>query len=141
MITMDITLVIQMVNIIILMFLLNAVLYKPVLRILRERSKKMKGTQEEIQKFEQNARLRQEEVDKKMTEASLKAKGALDSARAEAAAAGNAKLAAIKAEVEAGKEKQMTELKNQIEAAGKGLQENLDSFASDMAGKILGRSI
>lgn len=141
MITMDITLVIQMVNIIILMFLLNKVLYKPVLGILRERTKKMKGTQEEIQRFDKDAQLRQEEVDRKMAQASSKAKEALDSARAEAAAAGNEKLAAIKAEVDADKEKKMTELKSQVESAGKSLQENLDTFAGDMAGKILGRSL
>ena len=141
MITMDITLIIQMVNIIILMFLLNKVLYKPVLGILRERSKKMKGMQEEIEKFDKDARLRQEEVDQKMALASGKAKEALDSARAEAAAAGNEKLAAIKAEVEAEKEKKMAELKSQVDSAGKSLQENLDAFAADMAGKILGRSL
>jgi len=141
MITMDITLVIQMINIIILMFLLNKVLYKPVLGILRERTKKMKGTQEEIQRFDKDAQLRQEEVDRKMAQASSKAKEALDSARAEAAAAGNEKLTAIKAEVDADREKKMTELKSQVESAGKSLQENLDTFAGDMAGKILGRSL
>ncbi len=141
MITMDKTLFIQIINIIILMFLLNKVLYKPVLGILRERSKKMKGTQDEIERFEKNARLRQEEVDKKLAQASGKAKAALDSARAEAAAAGNEKLSAIKAEAEADKEKKMAELKNQVDTAGKNLQENLEGFASDMAGKILGRSL
>jgi len=141
MITMDITLVFQIINMIVLMFLLNGVLYKPVLRILRDRSQKMKGTQAEIEKFEKNARLRQEEVDKKMIEASGKAKAALDGARAEAAAAGSEKLAAIKAEAEAGKEEKMAELKKQIDGAVKGLQDNLSGFASDMAGKILGRSL
>lgn len=141
MITMDKTLFIQIINIIILMFLLNKVLYKPVLGILRERSKKMKGTQDEIERFEKNARLRQEEVDKKLAQASGKAKAALDSARAEAAAAGNEKLSAIKAEAEAEKEKKLAELKSQVDTAGKNLQENLQGFASDMAGKILGRSL
>ncbi|MFN2354869.1 MAG: ATP synthase F0 subunit B [Desulfopila sp.] len=141
MITMDKTLFIQMINIIILMFLLNKVLYKPVLAILRERSGKMRKTQEEIEKFDKNARLRQEEVDKKMAQASGKAKAALDTARAEAAAAGNDKLSAIKSEVEGEKEKKMAELKSQVDTAGKSLQENLDAFASDMAGKILGRSL
>jgi F-type H+-transporting ATPase subunit b len=141
MITMDITLVFQIINMAILMFLLNGVLYKPVLRILRERSQKMKGTQGEIEKFEKNARLRQEEVNKKMFEASSKAKAALDGARAEAAAAGSEKLAAIKAEAESGKEEKMAELKKQIDGAVKGLQDNLSGFASDMASKILGRSL
>ncbi len=141
MVTLDITLLIQMVNIIVLMFILNAVLYKPVLRVLRERSEKMKGMQSEIARVQENARLRQEEVDRKMANASGKAKAALDSARADAAAAGNSKLAAIKAEVEEGKEKRMAEIHSQVEGAAKGLQGNLDGFAVAMASKILGRSL
>jgi F-type H+-transporting ATPase subunit b len=141
MVTMDITLLIQMINIIVLMFILNGVLYKPVRQILRDRSEKMNGMQSEVARIQENARLRQEEVDKKMAKASGKAKAALDSARAEAASAGNAKLAAIKAEVEAGKEKRMAEIRSQIDAAAKGLQGNLNGFAVAMASKILQRSL
>jgi F-type H+-transporting ATPase subunit b len=141
MVTLDITLLFQMINVIILMFILNAVLYKPVRKVLRDRSEKMKGMQAEIARVQENARLRQQEVDRKMARASGKAKAALDSARADAAAAGNSKLAAIKAEVGEGKEKRMTEIRSQIEGAAKGLQGNLDGFAVAMASKILGRSL
>jgi F-type H+-transporting ATPase subunit b len=141
MITMDITLLFQMINIIVLMFILNGVLYKPVRQVLRDRSEKMRGTQAEIARIQENARLRQEEVDKKMAKASGKAKAALDSARAEAASAGNTKLAAIKADVEAGKGKRMAEIRSQIESAGKDLQGNLNGFAVAMASKILRRSL
>ena len=68
MVTTDITLIIQIVNMVVLMFLLNGVLYKPIKNILRERSEKMQGMQENILKFEKNAKLRQEEVDAKMRE-------------------------------------------------------------------------
>ncbi len=141
MITMDITLVIQMINIIVLMFILNAVLYKPVLGIIRARREKMQRTQEEIHTFDKNSRARQEELDRKLAEASAKAKTALDTARADAAAAGNEKLAAIKTQAEADKEKKMTVLKNEVAAAEKGLHDSLSGFADDMAGKILGRSL
>ena len=141
MVTMDITLLFQMINIIVLMFILNGVLYKPVKQVLRDRSEKMKGMQSEVARIQENARLRQEEVDKKMAKASGKAKAALDSARAEAASAGNAKLAAIKAEVEAGKEKRMADIRSQIDTAAKGLQGNLNGFAVAMASKILRRSL
>ena len=141
MITIDITLVIQMVNMVVLMFLLNGVLYKPVKNILRERSEKLQGMQGDVAKFEKNARLRQEEVDAKMAKASGKAKAALDAARAEAQAAGDEKLASIKAEADAFKDKQLAEINEQIGEARSGLQANLDSFASDMASKILGRAL
>jgi F-type H+-transporting ATPase subunit b len=141
MITMDITLVIQIVNMVVLMFLLNGVLYKPVKKILRERSEKLQGMQNEISDFEKNAKLRQEEVDAKMAKASGKAKAALDSARAEAQAAGDEKLAAIKAEADEGKEEKLAEIRSQVENARKELQAGLEGFATEMAGKILGRSL
>jgi len=141
MITTDITLFIQIVNMIVLMFLLNGVLYKPIRKILKERSGKLQGMQEEISKFEKNAKLRQEEVDAKMAQASGKAKAALDSARAEAQAAGDEKLAAIKAEAEAAKDSKLAELAAQIDSARSSLQADMTGFANDMAGKILGRSL
>ncbi len=141
MITTDITLFIQIVNMIVLMFLLNGVLYKPIRKIIKERSEKLRGMQGEISKFEKNAKLRQEEVDAKMAKASGKAKRALDSARADAQAAGEEKLAAIKAEADVGKESKLAEIRSQIEDARTGLQSSLDDFASEMASKILGRSL
>jgi F-type H+-transporting ATPase subunit b len=141
MITIDITLIIQVVNMIVLMFLLNGVLYKPIRKVLKERSGKMLGMQEEISKFEKNARLRQEEVDAKMAKASGKAKAALDSARAEAQVAGDEKLAAIKAEADAVKNAKLTELKAEIDSARTSLSGDLTGFATDMASKILGRSL
>ncbi len=140
MITIDITLVIQMVNIFVLMFLLNAIIYKPVRKILRDRANKLQGMQDVVAKLQDNARRRQEEVDKKMALASGKAKAAIDSARAGAQAAGDEKLAAIKAEADAEKNTQLSEVKVQIVTAGKELQANLDGFATAMASKILGRS-
>ena len=141
MITIDITMVIQVVNMIVLMFLLNGVLYKPVKKIIRERSEKLQGMQGDVAKFEKNARLRQEEVDAKMAKASAKAKAALDGARAEAQAAGDEKMASIKAEVTAFKDKELAEIKAQIGSARSELQANLDGFAAQMAGKILGRGL
>ena len=141
MITTDITLLIQVVNMIVLMFLLNGVLYKPIRKIIQERSEKLRGMQGEISDFEKNANLRQEEVDAKMAKASGKAKRALDSARADAQAAGDEKLSAIKAEAESGKESKLAEIRTQIEDARTSLQSNIDGFASEMASKILGRGL
>lgn len=141
MITMDITLVIQIVNMVVLMFLLNAVLYKPVKKILRERSEKLQGMQEDISDFEKKVVARQNEVDAKMSKASGKAKAALDNARAGAQAAGDEKLAAIKAEADTGKGEKIAEIRSQVAGARKELQDGLEGFATDMAGKILGRSL
>ncbi|MBT8329245.1 MAG: ATP synthase F0 subunit B [Desulfofustis sp.] len=141
MVTIDITMVIQMINMVVLMFLLNGILYKPIKKILQERSEKMQGMQNDVAKFEENARLRQEEVDAKMSMASGKAKAALDAARAEAQTAGDEKMASIKAEVEDFKDKQLADINTQIDTAQQELKASLDGFAKDMASKILGRAL
>lgn len=141
MITIDITLLIHIVNMVVLMIVLNAILYKPVQAILLRRQDKLDSLNKDVEQFEQNARHRQKEVDKKMREASAKAKEALDTARGEANAAGAEKLAAIKAEADGEKEKTLADIHAQIDAARKELHEGAAGFAQDMAGKILGRSL
>ncbi len=141
MITIDITLLIHIVNMIVLMIVLNAILYKPVQSILLKRREKLDSLNKDVEQFEQNARHRQKEVDKKMREASARAKEALDSARGEAQDAGAEKLAVIRAESDSEKEKNLADIRSQIDAARKELQEGATDFAKDMAGKILGRSL
>ncbi len=141
MVSMDITLFLQIANAFVLMFLLNGVIYKPVLKILAERKVKLQGMRNDVTTYEDNARRRQEEVDKKMHSASTQAKAALDNARAGAKAAGEEKLAAIKAEADTEKDKQLAEVKTQFDGARKELEAGLDGFATAMAGKILGRSL
>ncbi len=141
MVTIDKTLLIQIINMLVLMFLLNKVLYKPIRQILKERAGRLQGMRDDVQGYEQQAASRQQEVDAKMAEASTKAKAALDAAREEAQKAGDARLADIKKETEAMKESQLAALAADVKSARKGLEKGLDGFATAMAGKILGRSL
>ncbi|MBM9511439.1 ATP synthase F0 subunit B [Desulfogranum marinum] len=141
MISIDITMVIHIINMIVLMLVLNAILYKPVLGILEKRKQKVDSMHDQVAQLEQRARNRQLDLDRKMREGSGKAKKALDAARASAQAAGAEKLAAIRQESDGEKEKQMAEIRTQVEAARKDLQAKTEGFARDMAGKILGRSL
>jgi F-type H+-transporting ATPase subunit b len=141
MISIDITMVMHIINMVVLMLVLNTILYKPVLGILEKRTQKVETLNGEVAQFEQDARQRQDELNKKMREASNKAKKALDGAREQAQAAGAEKLAVIRKESDSVKEKQLADLRSQIEIARKELQGNTVGFAQAMAGKILGRSL
>ena len=141
MITIDITMFIHIINMIVLMLVLNAILYKPVHEILRKRQEKLESLQKDVSQFEENARHRQEEVDRKMREASTQAKAALDGARSEAQTAGNKKLEAIRSEADGDKEKQLADIRSQVASAQKELQDGASDFAKAMAAKILGRSL
>jgi len=141
MITLDVTLIVHLLIMLAMMYVLNKILYKPIREILRKRQEKIDGLNNEAEQFEENARHRQAEVDRKMHEASMKAKKALDSARGEAQAAGAEKLAVIRQEADSEKEKQLSGLRAEIQTARKELKDNMAGFAREMAGKILGRSL
>ena len=141
MISIDVTLLMHIINMIVLMLVLNAILYKPVLGILEQRARKVADLNDDVAQYEENARQRQAELDKKMREASNKAKKALDGARSQAQAAGGEKLAVIRKESDSIKEKQLADLRSQVEVARKELRDNTAGFAQAMASKILGRSL
>lgn len=141
MITIDITMPIQIMNIIILIFLMNAVLYRPVRAILAEREKKVADMEKEIGNFNKNAKLRLEEFDHKMNEARVKAKAELEKVRGATQSTENEKLAVVRKEAETAKAGQLATIKSEFTAAQQALKGQINGFAAEMAGKILGRAL
>ncbi|HIJ79753.1 MAG: ATP synthase F0 subunit B [Desulfobulbaceae bacterium] len=141
MITIDLTMPLQIVNMLLLIVILNAVLYKPIRGILAERQKKIAGLGEGISNFTKNAELRLGEFEQKLKAARIKAKGEYEAARNEALSASNEKLAAIRKEIDAEKASQLGEIEKQFVAAQTELKGQVDGFATEMAGKILGRAV
>lgn len=121
--------------------ILNAVLYKPVLAILAKRKKKLADLESEAENYRKNAKLRGEEFDKKLLEVGQKAKAKLDNARNEAQTAGNETLAKIRSESDSAKSSQLSQVKSDFATARKELSGQLDSFANEMASKVLGRAV
>jgi len=141
MITIDLTMLIQIVNMLLLIVVLNAVLYKPIRSIIEEREKKVAGLDENIEKFKKNAGLRLEEFEQKLKDARIKGKKEYEAARAAALSASNEKIAAVRQSVDAEKAGQLAEIEKQFAAARVELKGQIDGFATEMAGKVLGRAI
>jgi len=141
MITIDLTMPIQIANILILIVIMNIVLYKPVRTILIERERRISGLEKDVDEFNKNAKLRLEEFDNKLNTARSLGKDRLDSVRAEAQAAGAEKLAGIRKEAESKKAESLAQIQSQINAAGDELKGQVEGFATDMAAKILGRAM
>ena len=141
MITIDITVVIQIINILILIVVMNAVLYKPVRAVLAKRKEKLAELASSIETFKKNAELRKEEINRKLNEARSKAKEEVEKARSAAQTSTAESLAQVRKEATTNKTAQLDEIKKQFTDAQQQLSGQIDSFASDMAAKILGRSI
>ncbi|BCS89289.1 ATP synthase F0 subunit B [Pseudodesulfovibrio sediminis] len=136
----DSTILIQGVNFLVMIFLLNKILIDPIRQIISKRKGLMDGQLEKIEGF--NASAEQKVVDYE---------AALTSARKEAGAIRNAAKDAGTAEeqallAEAGKEASSTiqaartEIKSQVKGAMDQLTKDVDKFAEQATGKILGQA-
>lgn len=141
MIDIDLTMLIQIVNMLLLIVVLNTVLYKPIRAIIEERQKKIGGLDEGIDQFKKNAASRLAEFAQKMKDARIRAKKEYEAARNAALAESTEKLAGIRKEVDAQKIGQLAEIEKQFVAAQSELQGQISGFASEMAGKVLGRAL
>ncbi len=141
MIDIDITMPIQIMNILFLIVVMNIVLYRPVRKILEERQNKITTLNKDIETFNKNAKLRLEDFDQKLSEARANAKAKFEGLRSEAQASGNEVIAGVRKEAEATKADQLKELNTQFDAAQKELKGQVETFANEMASKVLGRAI
>ncbi len=140
MITLDMTMWVHIVNILIMIAVMNAVLYRPVRAILKERKKEVATLETDIETFEKNAELRLEEFDQKLAAARAKAKEKYDVVRNEAMTVSSEKIAAIRQEADQEKSAGLADLAGQFEKAKSELQNQIEGFGKEMANKILGRA-
>ena len=141
MITIDLTMPLHIINMLLLIVIMNAVLYRPIRSILIERDKKLSGLAKDIETFEKNSNLRLEEFNRKLAEARAKGKADFEAVKGAAMAENGEKLAAIRKEADAEKADQLGKINGQFTAAQQALKGQLDSFAGEMANKILGRAV
>lgn len=141
MITINMTMPLHIINILLLAVILNIVLYRPIRQILQRRREKISSLNTDIEKFEKNRQARLAEFERKLQEARAKAKAEFDAVRTATQAESNEKLAGLRREVESGKNTQLKEIETQFATARTELQGQVKAFAEAMAGKVLGRAI
>ncbi len=141
MITLDLSLWVQLICALIMMALLNSMLYKPMRRMLEKREEKMSAIRSDVEKFERNAKQLLENFEKKMSEARLAGKSEMEKLKDEARKTEGELMEAASKEAQEKKSQLLAELTSQIEAARKELQAKAESFAVEIAQKLLGRAV
>jgi len=137
----DWTLFLQMGNFILLIFIMNAILYKPIRRMLMERKKKIQGYKEGIEGFERDASESEQTFQAKISEArqqgvqekeGLKQVGEEEERRitTEINEKAQAELEAVRAQIA-----------KDAENARRGLKKDIKAFSAAIAEKILGRAV
>ena len=137
----DVSLIIQIANFLIILWILNLILYRPIRNILRQRKEKIEGLELRIQTYNEDAQKKDDAFASGIQEA--RTKGLKEKETLLQAAAEEEKQ--IIANVNAKAQEELAEIRKTIatdaEAARASLQEKVDEFANDICQKILGRNV
>ncbi len=141
MVSLDQSIFYQIVNFLILIWVLNMVLYKPIRNILSQRKEKVSGLEQNISSISKEAASQDKAYSAGLREARSKGKKEKD-AMMEAAAAEEKK---ILEKINAKAQADMAEVKEKIakdaEQVKSVLQAQVDDFAAAITQKILGRAV
>ena len=137
----DWTFLLQMANFLILMWILNVILYKPIRNVLIQRKNKVSGLQESIDVSQKDVKEKEEAFMLGIRDA--RAKGLKEKERLVAEATEEEKkiIARINEKAQADMAEVRTQIAKEAEAARDSLMQEIDDFSEAIGQKILGRTI
>jgi F-type H+-transporting ATPase subunit b len=141
MISVDSSLFIQIVNFVVLIFILNAIFYKPIRKIILERKQKIRGYEDGIQGLHDDAAESEQTFLTKIGEA--KAKGFQEKEALKQAGQEEEKriLDELNQKAQADLEAVRSQIAKDAEDARRSLKAQTESFSGAIAEKILGRTL
>jgi F-type H+-transporting ATPase subunit b len=141
MIDIDWTLFAQIINFLLLVFLLNVVLFRPIRNALKERQAKMLAQEAEINLLTDQGRSLEDEILEELAAARRAGAGARETLKQEGAQAEATLLDEVKRQVEKEWATVEKKIKADMAKARASLKTQTQSFAQLLATKILGREL
>ena len=141
MIDIDWTLYAQIINFLLLVFLLNVVLFRPIRKALRDRQAKLLAQETEINVLTDKGRSLEDEIKEELAAARRAGAGARETLKQEGVQAEATLLEEVKRQVEVEWATVEKKIKADMAKARKSLQTQTQSFAQLLATKILGREL
>lgn len=141
MIDIDWTLYAQIINFLLLVFLLNVVLFRPIRNALKERQARLLAQETEINLLSDQGRSLEDEIKEELAAARRAGAGARETLKQEGVQAEATLLEEVKHQVELEWATVEKKIKADMAKARKSLQTQAQSFAQLLATKILGREL
>jgi F-type H+-transporting ATPase subunit b len=141
MINPDITLIIQMVNFLILLFVLNLILFRPIRNIIKQRNQIIQNFNSDINSLTDEAQDSMERFEQKVLEAKKDGMARIHNMKDEGEQAEAELIAATNTEVQAKIEEARQKVASDIQEARTQLQAQVQAFSVAVTEKVLGRSI
>jgi F-type H+-transporting ATPase subunit b len=141
MIDIDWTLYALIINFLVLVFLLNMVLFRPIRNALKERQARLDAQAADISLMETQGQGLDSEIMDKLAAARREGAGVREALKQEGAAAETSLLEEVKREVDLEWSRMEQKIKDDVGRARESLKAQAQSFAQLLASKILGREL
>jgi F-type H+-transporting ATPase subunit b len=141
MIAIDWTLYAQIINFLLLVFLLNVVLFRPIRNAIRDRQAKLLAQEAEINLLMDQGRSLEDDIKEKLAAARRDGAGARENLKQEGAQAEASLLEDVKHQVEVEWATVEKKIKADMTKARQSLKKEAKTFAQLLATKILGREL
>jgi F-type H+-transporting ATPase subunit b len=141
MVSLDYTILIQMANFVLLIFILRKLLYVPILGVMDERKDRMEAADGEVKRLKQDVEQKFAEYEEKVQQAKLNAMEQRNSIVKEGADLAKSTIDAVRSEIPALMEQFNARVNAEVDAARAVLRSQSRKISLDIAEKVLGRSI
>lgn len=141
MINVDGSVFIQIVNFIILIWVLNIILYKPIRNVLAQRKEKITGLEQSIETFNYDSKEKEDAFDAGIKEARAKGLKDKEALVEEASQEEKGIVEKINEKAQADLVQIRSKIAKDTESVRASLQQEIDSFADAIVKKILGRAV
>ena len=141
MIELDWTVFVQIFNFLLLVYLLNVVMFRPLRRGLRDRLAAVAGLEGDVSQLSESEQGVLARVQEGLTEARREGLGRREALRTEVSQAESSLLEQVKREVDAEWAKMEKKIKDDVGKARKALKTQAQDFAKTLAAKIVGREL
>jgi F-type H+-transporting ATPase subunit b len=141
MIDIDWTLFAQIINFLLLVFLLNVVLFRPIRNAIKDRQAKLLAQEAEFNLLMDQSRSLEDEIKEKLAAARREGAGARETLKQEGAQAEASLLEEVKRQVEVEWATLEKKIKADVAKARESLHKQAQTFAQLLATKILGREL
>jgi len=141
MLNIDGTLILQIANFIVLLFILNLILFKPIRRILSQRAEEMSSRQKTIDDYQGRAEQTEKNIEEGKVQARKEGYAMKEALKSQGLEEEKGLLRDAGATVEQKLDAAKKEIGAKVAAAREALKGQIAGFSEELAQKILGRSI
>ena len=137
----DASVIIQIANFLFLIFALNFILYRPIRKILSDRREKIKGLESSTEHAAKSLQEKERTLAKAIKDARARGLKEKENLVTQAEAEERKLIEAINARAQSELEQTRQKIAGEAEAVRQSLQRQVETFASEITKKILGRAV